>query len=85
LGLTETEPPDCPSFAAGADDVAEGEGAAAEVAPELAPDETIPVGTVAEAVPSRISTWPAGTDAAAVAVAPKYLAIFAALAAVPVP
>ena len=44
-----TEPPDCPSFAAGADDVAEGDGAAAEVAPELAPDEAIPVGTVAEA------------------------------------
>jgi NADPH-dependent curcumin reductase CurA len=83
--LTVTEPPDCPSFAAGADDVAAGEVAAAGVAPELALDETIPAGTVAEAVPSRISTWPAGTDVAAVAAAPKYLAIFAALADVPVP
>ena len=80
-----TEPPAWPSFATGVDDAADGEAELAAVAPELVPDEAIAEGTVAAAVPSRISTWPAGTDVATAAVAPKYLAIFAALAAVPVP
>jgi hypothetical protein len=51
-----------------------------------ADDETIVVGTEVASVPSRTSAWPAATEELAVAVTPlKYPAIFAALAAAPLP
>ena len=50
----------------------------------LALEDGWTVGTVAPA-PSRIRTWPAGTDALGVAVAPNSLAILLALGAAPVP
>jgi hypothetical protein len=55
LGLTATALPAWPSFAVGVAD-ADGDAELPVVAPELGPDEAIAAGTVAEAVPSRIST-----------------------------
>src|ERR1035441_860661 len=68
FALAVTAPPAWPLLAA---EVAVAEGAVAEAGPE--PDEDAPrsAGTEVDVVPSSISTCPAATELAAVAVAPK--------------
>jgi hypothetical protein len=96
LAFTVTTPPLAPllceavgaerdAVGAGLDDEDDGEAEDEEPEPD-ADDEPMPLGTEVASFPSSTSTWPAATDELAVAVTPeKDPAIFAALAAAPVP
>ena len=91
FGLTVTGPPLAPLLWSGLSAELVGDGLG-ELTSE-ADDEldaldgaVIAAGTEVASVPSSTSTWPAATVELAVAVTPvKYLAIFAAFAAAPVP
>ena len=84
---TVTAPPVAPLLSFGLSGVLVGDGAGELLAlAAMAADEPIDAGTEVASVPSRTSTWPAGTVALGLAVNPmKYPAIFCALAAAPAP
>jgi len=80
--VTETAPPAAPLFPA---DVAPVDGVVVVAVGVVVVFGARLDGTVVVPVPIKTFTWPARSDASALAVVPKYPAIFAAFAEAPAP